>query len=143
MAKHLVKNWLGSRGAYNILKRNEALDPWTKYYVTDTDGVTTTYVEYFGENIVHIPTGQLIAVNDVLETEPENPNPYDRFLVGTDANGYKVYEYTPIKDSDELESNEMDFSWKYGVRILSRGLKAYIYYNGKLITYDDIDAGSF
>lgn len=143
MAKHLVKNWRGSRGAYNILKRNNSLDPWTKYYVKDSDGVTTTYVEYFGENIVHIPTGQLIAVNDVLATVPANPNPYDRFLVGTDETGYKVYEYTPIKDSDELEAHEMEFSWKYGVRILSRGLKAYVYYNGKLTTYDDGDAGSF
>lgn len=143
MAKHLVKNWRGSRGAYNILKINGVLDPWTKYYVKDTDGTTTTYVEYFGENLVHIPTGQLIAVNDVLENEPESPNPYDRFLVGTDANGYKIYEYTPVKDSEELESHEMEFSWKYGVRILSRGLKSYVYYNGKLTTYDDGDAGSF
>ena len=37
----------------------------------------------------------------------------------------------------------MDFDWKYGVRVRKEGLKNYVYVDGKLITYDDVDCGLF
>ena len=88
-------------------------------------------------------TGQVLAVNDLLTQLPSSANPYDRFLVGNDVEGYKIYEYTPMSETGELSVSEMDFDWKYGVRILSKGLKNYVYYNGHLKTYDDIDCGEF
>lgn len=142
--KHLVKKWRGSRSNYNLLKSTNMIDPWTIYYVVDTIGNETKVVEYFGTNIVSQPTGQVLAVNDVLASLPSSGiNPYDRYLVGDDANGYKIYEYTPISGTNELSVSEMNFDWRYGVRILSRNLKNYVYYNSHLITYDDVDCGMF
>lgn len=142
--KHIIKKWKGSRASYNKLKEYSLIDPWTVYYVVDTVAGESSITEYVGENIVTVPTGQVLAVKDILEELPTSGvNPYDRFLIGSDANGYKIYEYTPIKDSFDLEVTQMDFNWKYGVRILSRGLKNYVYYNNKLVTYDDVDCGEF
>ena len=95
MAKHLVKNWKGSRASYNFLKANNAIDAWTKYFVIDTVDSATTVTEYFGLNPVSDKCGDFAAVNDIVQEPPLNLNPYDRFLVGTDATGYKIYEYTP------------------------------------------------
>lgn len=142
--KHLITKWKGSRASYNFLKDYGALDPWTLYYVIDVANNKSAITEYFGTNVVSQPSGQILAVNDLLPSLPSSGvNPYDRFLVGNDANGYKIYEYTPIKGTNELEVNEIDFDWRFGVRILSRGLKNYVYYNNRLITYDDVDCGEF
>ena len=143
MAKHLVKNWRGSRGSYNYLKALNMIDTWTKYYVIDNDGNTETVTEDCGLNPIDRNCCDYVAVNDILATAPSNPNPYDRFLVGDDLNGYQIYEYTPIKDSENLDCSIIDFDWKHGVRVRSRGLKCYVYYNNKLITYDDVDCGEF
>lgn len=142
--KHLVKHWRGSRESYNLAKSRNFIDPWTIYHVIDTIECGTTITEYFGENIISQPTGQILAVNDILPSLPSSGiNPYDRYLVGSNETGYKIYECTPIKDSDDFDISEMNFDWKYGVRILSRGLKNYVYYNAELITYDDVDCGEF
>lgn len=141
--KHPVRNWRGSRASYNFLKINNAIDPWTKYFVVDRYKNKDTITEYFGLNVINIPSGEFMAVNDVLETPPLSVNPYDRFLIGNDNDGYEIYEYTPIKDSDSLHCNVIDFDWRHGVRILSRNLKCYVYYNGHLVTYDDVDCGEF
>lgn len=144
MAKHLIRKWKGSRQNYNLLKSSNALDPWTIYYVVDTIDNKSTVVEYCGANIITPQTGQPLAVNDLLSELPSSGiNPYDRYLVGTDATGYKIYEYTPIANSDSLSVSNIDFDWKLGVRILSKGLKNYVYYDGKLVTYDDVDCGLF
>lgn len=143
MAKHLIKNWKGSRASYNLLKTNNSIDAWTKYFVIDGTGSASTVTLYFGLNPVSDKCGDLTAVNDILQEAPLNPNPYDRYLVGTDATGYKIYEYTPIKNSGSLSLEIRDFDSKHGVRVQSRGLKCYVYYNGRLITYDDVDCGDF
>lgn len=143
MAKHLIKHWRGSRENYNLLKSTGLIDFWTLYYVVDTVGTESHIVEYFGNNVINQPTGQVLAVNDLLTQLPSSANPYDRFLVGNDVDGYKIYEYTPISGTSELSVSEMNFDWKYGVRILSKGLKNYVYYNSHLKTYDDIDCGEF
>ena len=143
MAKHLVKNWKGSRQSYNFLVANNSIDPWTKYYVVDNYGTSQEITEYMGTNLITIPAGDYVAVNDVLSTPPQVINPYDRFLIGNDSDGYQIYEYTPIKNSNELNCSIIDFDWKHGVRVRSRGLKCYVYYEGHLITYDDVDCGEF
>lgn len=88
-------------------------------------------------------SGQMLAVNDLLTQAPSAASPYDRYLVGNDINGYKIYEYTPISGSVELDVTITDFDWKHGVRILSKGLKNYVYHDNKLKTYDDVDCGEF
>lgn len=143
MAKHLIKNWKGSRANYNLLKANNSIDAWTKYFVVDGSGSGKTVTEYFGTNPVSDKCGDFTAVNDIVSTPPLNKNPYDRFLVGDDTNGYQIYEYTPIANSNELSLEIREFDWKHGVRVYSRGLKCFVYYNGHLTTYDDVDCGEF
>lgn len=142
--KHLIKHWRGKRSSYNFLKSVEALDPWTRYSVIETDG---SIVEYFGGNIISIPTGQLLPVKSILSGEPSVSivAPYDRYLVGDNSNGYKVYEYTPIGDNAEsgYTKTELTFDEKYGVRVMDKGLKNYVYTDGVLKTYDDVDCGTF
>lgn len=143
MAKQLVKHWKGTAASYNLLKQNNALNPWTKYVVVNQDGSVIS--EYYGENIISIPTGQLLPVNDIVESIAELPvekNPFDRFLVGNDSNGYNVVEFQPISGGT-LVMNTMEFDYKYGVRVASDGYKNYIYVNNHLITYDDVDCGTF
>lgn len=143
MAKQLIKNWKGSRASYNLLKANNAINAWTKYFVVDGTGSSSAITIYFGLNPVSDKFGDLTAVNDIISEPPLNPNPYDRFLVGSDEAGYQIYEYTPIKNSPTLNCDIREFDWKHGVRVYSRGLKCYVYYNGHLITYDDVDCGEF
>ena len=142
--KHLVKHWRGKRSNYNFLKSVNKLDPWTRYSVIEVDG---SIVEYFGENQVYIPTGQLLPVKSILSGAPaqETIQPYDRYLIGSDGNGYEVYEYTPIGDNAESGYTEsrLTFDEKFGVRVISEGLKNFVYTGGKLKTYDDVDCGNF
>jgi hypothetical protein len=134
----------GARESYNLLKKFNLIDPWTLYYVIDNVNNKESVVEYFGRNIVNQPTGQVLPVNDILSELPSSGvNPYDRYLVGDNENGYKIYEYTPISGTGMLDVSVMDFDWKYGVRVLSKNLKNYVYYSNKLITYDDVDCGEF
>lgn len=145
--KHIVRFWRGKRESYNFLKSVNRLDPWTRYSVIDSGDSANVVTEYFGENQINIPTGQLLPVSAVVDTAlPEyRVRPYDRYLVGTDGTGYKIIEYLPKSTADGvvLEKNEMDFDWKYGVRVRKEGLKNYVYVDGKLVTYDDVDCGLF
>lgn len=144
--KHVIRKWKGSRFGYNLIKRAGLIDPWTLYYVVDENpSGTTSITEYCGENIVSVPSGQILPVKDVVDSIPPlaDINPYDRFLYGTDITGYKIIEFTPVKGTNELECSEFEFDWRYGVRILSKGLKNFVYYDNKLVTYDDVDCGEF
>lgn len=149
MARHLIKHWKGTAASYGLLKRNNMLSPWTKYVVVEVDNQNNqerVIAEYYGENIVSIPTGQLLPVNEVYSDASSIPandkTPFSRFLVGTDALGYKIIEYQPVSGGNPI-AVEMDFDEKYGVRIKSRDYKNYIYFNNKLVSYDDVDCGTF
>ena len=89
----------------------------------------------------------MLPVKSILSAQPltESVAPYDRYLVGTDNDGYTVYEYTPIGDNAEsgYTASQLTFDEKFGVRVISEGLKNYVYVNGKLKTYDDVDCGNF
>ena len=145
--KHIVRFWRGKRESYNFLKSVNRLDPWTRYSVIESGDSANAITEYFGENQINVPTGQLLPVSAVVATALPSyrVRPYDRYLVGTDGSGYKIIEYLPKSTSEGvvLEQNEMDFDWRYGVRVRKEGLKNYVYVDGKLVTYDDVDCGLF
>ena len=120
-----------------------ALDSWTRYVVIDTINNTEVYTEYFGANQVADLTGQLLPVNDILgDIIGAEAVPYKRYLVGSNGVGYNVYEC--VLDSDNvLRWIIKPFDYRYGVRVISKGLKNYVYVNGQLVTYDDVDCGTF
>lgn len=142
--KHRVRSWRGRRNSYEFLKSVNRLDAWTKYVVVEEDGSLT---EYYGLNRVNNATGQLLPVKSVVSAAPDTSlaSPYDRYLVGEDGVGYRVVEYLPKDTTDGvvLVKEELTFDEKYGVRVIDRGLKNYIYLNGALRTYDDVDCGLF
>lgn len=151
--KKKIRNWKGSRGSYEYLKKNGLVNAWTHYFVVETTaeiGSTASgrITEYFGENLISVPTGQLLPVLKILEfaKSVDVAEPYERYLVGTDEAGYNVVEYVPIRTAEgdtELVKNIIPFDEKYGVRVKDRGLKNYVYVDGKLITYDDVNCGEF
>ena len=106
----------------------------------DTSNYTTS-IAYFngidGENC-----SQLLPVKDIIGSISDiTPQPYDRYLVGSDGQGYQVYEY--VIDGDFHKWLIKPFDYRYGVRVIEKGLKNYVYINNVLKTYDDVDCGSF
>ena len=140
--KHIVRFWLGTRGNYNFLKESGRLDPWTRYSVKDADG---SICEYFGENLISIPTGQLLPVKDIVTTLPGELFPGDRYLVGRDNDSYYIVTVgVEETESGYVLSSYVDpFDEKYTVRVLNKGNKAYILLDKKLRTYDDVDCGEY
>ena len=144
--KHTVKHWRGTRDKYEFLRKNGALDSWTKYVViddiADSDG-NKRIVEYYGENQIYEHTGQLLPVKSIIETVAAvEPAPYDRYLVGRDGTGYRVYECL-LDDEGALKWRSIPFDYRHGVRVISRGLKNFVYVEGVLLTYDDVNCGEF
>jgi hypothetical protein len=141
--KHVVRNWRGPRDKYEFLRNNGALNSWTRYVVIDNINGKEMYTEYFGNNQIFEHTGQLLPVNSIIETIASvTPVPYDRYLVGRDGSGYKIYEC--VLDSDNnLRWYIKNFDYRYGVRVREKGLKNFVYVDGNLITYDDVDCGEF
>ena len=140
--KQKVRNWRGTRANYELLVQNSAVSPWTRYVVIDTINGKEVITEYYGQNQVAEATGQLLPVKDIIGSISEiTPQPYDRYLVGSDGQGYKIYEY--VIEGDFHKWLIKPFDYRYGVRVIERGLKNYVYVNNVLKTYDDVDCGSF
>ena len=140
--KHKVRNWRGTRANYELLVQNSAVTPWTRYVVIDTINEKEVITEYYGENQVAEATGQLLPVKDIIGSISEiTPQPYDRYLVGSDGQGYQIYEY--VIDGEFNKWLIKPFDNRYGVRVISKGLKNYVYVNNTLKTYDDVDCGDF
>jgi hypothetical protein len=141
--KHIVRHWRGSRANYEFLVKNNAVSEWTRYIVIDTIAGKDVYTEYYGTNQVAELTGQLLPANSIIRNISDIvPAPYDRYLVGDDMSGYNVYEY--VIDSEGMHKwNIKPFDYRYSIRIKDKGLKNYVYVNGTLITYDDVDGGTF
>ena len=142
--RHLVKKWRGSRANYEFLRKNNALDSWTRYIVIDNINNSEIFTEYYGTNQVCDHTGQLLPVISIISniSEITTPTPYDRYLVGSDDFGYKIYEYV-IDTENSHRWIIKPFDYRYSVRVIDQGLKNYIYVNGTIRTYDDVDAGTF
>ena len=140
--KQKVRNWRGTRANYEMLVQNDAVSPWTRYVVIDTINGKEVITEYYGQNQVAEATGQLLPVKDIIGSISDiTPQPYDRYLVGADGQGYQIYEY--VIDGDFHKWLIKPFDYRYGVRVIERGLKNYVYVNNVLKTYDDVDCGSF
>ena len=140
--KQKVRNWRGTRANYEMLVQNNAVSPWTRYVVIDTINGKEVVTEYYGQNQVVEATGQLLPVKDIIKSISDiTPQPYDRYLVGADGQGYQIYEY--VIDGDFHKWLIKPFDYHYGVRVIERGLKNYVYVNNVLKTYDDVDCGSF
>lgn len=141
--KHKVRKWRGTREKYEFLLKNNALNSWTKYVVIDTINNEEVITEYYGTNQVSNNTGQLLPVISIIGDISEiNPSPYDRYLVGSDGVGYHVYEYV-IDSEGSHRWIVKTFDYRYGVRVIKEDLKNYVYINGNLISYDDVDCGTF
>ena len=141
--KHLIKKWKGTREDYEYLFKNNALSNWTKYVVIETINDEQIITEYYGTNQVSNHTGQLLPVISIIgDISDITPSPYDRYLVGSDGVGYRVYEYV-IDSEGSHRWMIKSFDYRYGVRVMNEGLKNYIYVNGTLRTYDDVDCGIF
>lgn len=139
--KNKIRFWRGTRESYNKIT---APDFWTRYSVKEPNGV---WREYYGTNLISIQTGSIAPVLDVVKELPQQVNPGDRYLLEAVVDGallYQIYEFSPFQVDGEYQLSEKitdlgDFS----VRIKSKGLKAYQVVNGELVTYDDIDCGSY
>ena len=141
--KHKVRMWRGSRENYELLLTNNALNPYTRYSVIDLINGVEIISEYFGANQIADVTGQLLPVKSIIGDISEiEPLPYDRYLVGRDDSGYNVYEYV-INSEGSHRWIIKAFDYRYGIRVMDKGLKNYVYVNGTLITYDDVDGGEF
>ena len=140
--KQKVRNWKGTRENYELLVSNNVTSPWTKYVVIDNINGREFITEYYGTNQVCEATGQLLPVKSIIASISEiEPQPYDRYLVGSNGNGYNIYEYIISGDSHRWIIKPFDY--RYGVRVISEGLKNFVYVNGTLRTYDDVDCGVF
>lgn len=141
--RHKVRKWRGTREKYEFLLKNNALNSWTKYVVIDTINGEEVITEYYGANQVSNQTGQLLPVISIIGDITEvTPSPYDRYLVGSDGVGYYIYEYV-IDSEGSHRWIIKKFDYRYGVRVIENGLKNYVYVNGVLRTYDDVDCGEF
>lgn len=146
--KRIVKNWRGSRASYNILAKAGRLDYWTRYSVKDTNGVWT---EYYGDNQITSPSGQLLPVLDIVATLPSSLNPGDRYLVGKDgseaspAEYYIVTIYVDNEQPNGINGNTEPFTNNSGmsVRVINQGSMAYQLVDNILLTYDKVDGGCF
>lgn len=140
--KQKVRNWRGTRANYELLAQNGAVSPWTRYVVIDTINNKEVITEYYGNNQVADATGQLLPVKDIIGNISDiTPQPYVRYLVGSDGKGYQIYEY--VIDGEFHKWLIKPFDYRYGVRVIEKGLKNYVYVSGILKTYDDVDCGSF
>lgn len=140
---HKVRHWRGSRANYESLLKNNALNDWTRYVVIDNYNGNEIYTEYFGSNQISELTGQLLPVNDIIGNITEGEAlPYNRYLVGSNGVGYSIYECV-IDSNNVLRWIIKPFDYRFGVRVISKSLKNYIYNNGQLMTYDDVDCGTF
>ena len=141
--KHVVRHWKGTREKYEFLLKNNSLNEWTKYVVLDVVNNENVYTEYYGTNQVSDLSGQMLPANSIISDINEIvPTPYDRYLVGNDESGYNVYEYVISSDGSHRWIIK-PFDYRYGIRIKDKGLKNYVYVDGVLRTYDDVDAGVF
>ena len=146
--KHIVKNWRGSRNSYNIIAKANLLDYWTRYSVKEVDG---SWTEYYGKNMISCPSGQFLPVLDILTVLPSELNPGDRYIVGQDAiNDMPAEYYIVTVDVDAESANGISARTELlknnsgmSVRVINRKSMAYQLVDGELITYDQVDGGTF
>lgn len=148
MSENIVKKWRGTRESFNLLKKENLLDYWTRYSVKEVNGLWT---EYYGANQISSPSGQLLPVLDIVSTLPSNLNPGDRYLVGQDSTDTQSSEYYIVTiDIDKTQSNGLSYHYEsftnnsgISVRVINKKSMSYQLVNGKICTYDIIDGGCY
>lgn len=146
--KKIVRKWRGTREAYNRISKANLLSYWTRYSVKEVNGVWT---EYYGSNLISNPTGQLLPVLDIVQKLPSELNPGDRYLVGVDATENTLAEYYIVTiDIDSESENGLSYHSEpfennkgMSVRVINRKSRAYQLVDGKIITHELIDGGTF
>lgn len=131
--------WRGTREAFNALRE---WNPWTHYTVKEKDG---HWNEFYGVTKLSSVGGQLEPVLSVVASIGEIPSHKqgDRYLIGDDETTYYVLEIGPSESGTDGFSVNMRPLGTYSVRVLDRGGKEYQYVDGKLITYNDVDCGTY
>lgn len=146
--KKIVKKWRGTREAYNTIAKNNLLDYWTRYSVKEVNG---TWTEYYGSNMISSPSGQFLPVLDIVTTLPSSLNPGDRYLVGVDKSINAPAEYYIVSiDVDSTAQNNLSARTEpfvdnsgMSIRVINKKSMAYQLVNGEMITYDQVDGGTF
>lgn len=146
--KKRVRHWRGTRDSYNIIARAGLLDYWMRYSVKESNG---TWTEYYGSNQISSPSGQMLPVLDIVETLPTTLNPGDRYLVGRDATDTTDAEYYIVTiDVDTTAENQLSARTEtlknnggMSVRVINRKSMAFQLVDGELITYDQVDGGTY
>lgn len=146
--KKIVRKWRGTRDLYNVIQRAGMLDYWTRYSVKEING---TWTEYYGDNQISSPSGQMLPVLDIVNPLPTTLNPGDRYLVGQDATDTTPAEYYIVTiDVDSTTENHLSFHTEpfknnsgMSVRVINKKSMAYQLVDGELVTYDQVDGGSY
>lgn len=157
--RHIIKLWKGSYADYIKITPK---DEWTRYVVS-MPGATAddSIVEYYGDKRIQpYLAGTLYPVKDVcgVSSLPENLSVGERYLVGpdaafeggklkpnvkTDGDWYVVIIYGTENETERRFEPEIKKLGKFSVRVESMGMKEYFLSDGVLITYDDIDGGTY
>jgi hypothetical protein len=144
----VVKFWRGTRESYNNIKNANLLNYWTRYSVKESNG---TWTEYYGDNMISCPSGQILPVLDIVKNLPSVLNPGDRYLVGKDATDITNAEYyIVIIDIDSTTNNRLSARTEpfinnsgMSVRVINRKSMAYQLVDGNIVTYDNVDGGEY
>ena len=144
--KNRVRFWRGTAESYEIIKKAGLLNYWTRYSVKYTINGLTTWKEFYGDNPLTEETGQLLPVIDIVQVLPSVLNPGDRYWVSD--NGVNIIvEITVGKDEYDgtatLSSRNLELKEGVSVRVKNYGYKSYVNINGKPVTYDEIDCGTY
>ena len=143
--KNRVRFWRGTAESYELLKKAGALNYWTRYSVKYENGGLVTWKEFYGDNPLTEETGQLLPVIDIVQTLPKVLNPGDRYWVSN--GGINLITTIGVGKDDNgvatLSSRSLELKDGVSVRVKSKGYKSYLILNGELITYDEIDCGTY
>lgn len=143
--KNRVRFWRGTAESYELLKKAGALNYWTRYSVKYENGGLVTWKEFYGDNPLTEETGQLLPVIDIVQTLPKVLNPGDRYWV-SDGSINLITTIGVGKDENgvaTLSSRSLELKEGVSVRVKSKGYKSYLILDGELITYDEIDCGTY
>lgn len=138
-----VRFWRGTSEAYERIKKAGMLNYWVRYSVkyVDRNGLVV-WREYYGDNPLTPESGQLLPVIDIVDTLPDILNPGDRYLVSNDDEHF-IVEIVVENTENGLGSHIITFNEGMSVRVKTEGYKSYTLYEGKLVTYDEVDCGTY
>jgi hypothetical protein len=145
--KKVIRFWRGTVENYNFLKRSGALDYWTRYsvkYVDDYGNVT--WKEFYGDNQLTEESGQLLPVRDIVENLPSDLKPGDRYWVSKNGKNYIVQINVGKTDNNGMptfDKQMIEVREGISVRVKNRDYKSYLFCNGEIKTYDEVDCGTY